>query len=390
MIEVYDYFDRPLLFSIRNATGSLFVISFATARGDEEKWMVVEISPSRLVSFHAGQLNVRGVFEFPENGQILLLRVPKSDGDMIVESMSSDNETIREFLAHPEVYINLDSETIEEANERVRSSLGSSARPFANLRLERQGGGRSTIDSRIMGSILIHWQDTVSNIGMNIAGMDNEKGRIPFEIHEATTFDYAAGWNGSVGVTLVTPERNRRIINPLLEQSLEVLRQLLESQSVLNYYQIGANDQVVSLSKRTLLKFKALLGSLRASESSFTMSYETQPGHTVITGLNLGQVYAKIEQIEGYADSDERLYATRGIIKVLNTTTGRMEIVENETDSRYIAYLDDREFFKTHSLSVPGEYVVFINESTSVNRNTGEEVKNYRVLDIQPIVKATE
>lgn len=379
IINVYDYFDKPLLFSIRNQADSIYIVSFASARRGEDKWMASQVSEPRLREFETGIVSIREVFEKPQIGYTLLLNISKDGQRSTVEFIQDTANGLGPFLADADEYVNVESLKMSEASEMARARMPKRSRVLVNLRLAPNSGSRSTMNIKVLGDLLSSFQETLSNIGMNIIGIDNERGRIPFSIFEATSLDYAVAWNGSVGITLFSSEVDVLIESDVLERSLETLSSLVNG-NVVSFFGTKEEPLKRSLSRRTLLKFKSFLGSLRVSGSDFEMAFESKNGEMGYAAISEGEVYQRISEVDSYADHAQRIYELQGKVTEVNSTTGRIVFSDIETEAKYVAYVEDSSYFEANQMKVPGVYRLTILENTSINKNTGEEINSYTVV----------
>ena len=71
IIEVYEYFNMPILFSCKNLVGSFCIALCADDLPEHDMWLYTEISLKRLNLLRFGLINVHDVFAKPEMGRLL-------------------------------------------------------------------------------------------------------------------------------------------------------------------------------------------------------------------------------------------------------------------------------------------------------------------------------
>lgn len=76
VIEVYEYFNMPLLFSCKNLVDSFYVALCADDLPEHDMWLYTEISLKRLNLLRFGSINVHDVFAKPEMGRLLKATIP--------------------------------------------------------------------------------------------------------------------------------------------------------------------------------------------------------------------------------------------------------------------------------------------------------------------------
>jgi hypothetical protein len=69
--EVYMYYDRPLVLSLRDASGNLWLCLLVEWTSDVDEWLRVRVSPKRLAALVENRIGVRKAFTEPEDGWLL-------------------------------------------------------------------------------------------------------------------------------------------------------------------------------------------------------------------------------------------------------------------------------------------------------------------------------
>lgn len=82
LVEVYEFFDKPVLASYRDTKGTLFlaVLIDETREGDET-WLYVPLSEGRFQLLRTGAVDLHTAFKQPEEGVTYEVRIP---GDRLV------------------------------------------------------------------------------------------------------------------------------------------------------------------------------------------------------------------------------------------------------------------------------------------------------------------
>jgi hypothetical protein len=79
LIEIYEFYDKPLLVSCRNAAGKIFIALLVDEDVEAETWYFVQVSQQRFEHVRAGLLELRGILTNPEQGYIVEVRIPADD-----------------------------------------------------------------------------------------------------------------------------------------------------------------------------------------------------------------------------------------------------------------------------------------------------------------------
>lgn len=76
VLEVYEYYDRPVLLSLSSPTGSTYLAVLADVGEHEDQWLCVAISRLRLEGVRSGAIDLSVAFSNPEDERIFRFSVP--------------------------------------------------------------------------------------------------------------------------------------------------------------------------------------------------------------------------------------------------------------------------------------------------------------------------
>ena len=79
VIEVYDYYDFPLLFSCKNAVDQIYIAFIADELPEYEVWLYVEVSFARFNLVRSGKIDLFDTFTKPEMGRLIKVIVPRNN-----------------------------------------------------------------------------------------------------------------------------------------------------------------------------------------------------------------------------------------------------------------------------------------------------------------------
>ena len=79
IVETYAYYDQPVLFSCKNATGHLYLVVAADENDRHETWLYAGVSEERLNLIRSGAIDLHDAFADPEDGFLVQARVPYDD-----------------------------------------------------------------------------------------------------------------------------------------------------------------------------------------------------------------------------------------------------------------------------------------------------------------------
>ena len=79
VIEVYDYYDFPLLFSCKNAAAQIYIAFIADELPEYKMWLYVEVSSARFNLIRSGEIDLFDTFTKPEMDRLIKVIVPRNN-----------------------------------------------------------------------------------------------------------------------------------------------------------------------------------------------------------------------------------------------------------------------------------------------------------------------
>lgn len=73
VLTEHVFYDRPVLFTCRNALGSLYMVVLSRSGPGEETWTLVQLSEARHESILRGEIDLYSTFKGAESGQVLMV-----------------------------------------------------------------------------------------------------------------------------------------------------------------------------------------------------------------------------------------------------------------------------------------------------------------------------
>src|SRR5215472_10411961 len=89
LLETYDYYDGPKLFSVRNAVGTTFFVLWADATAEEDIWFYAPVSTERLADLRDGVVSIQDGFIQAEDRVVYRVVQEKKTGTATVTPIST-------------------------------------------------------------------------------------------------------------------------------------------------------------------------------------------------------------------------------------------------------------------------------------------------------------
>lgn len=175
--EVFIYYDRPLLFSCRDAVGTAYLAVLVDEPDDgPETWLYVAVSDERYDAVRTGRIDLRTSFGRPENERAYLVDVPQ-DGSQVKSRVVQASDVPDEWLPSPDQYLRctprkepVSATWQQRATARLRELLG--------LELEFAGLFSGEAPAQTIGSVLTSLQKAANEFGVRLA-----RGPVPMLVH---------------------------------------------------------------------------------------------------------------------------------------------------------------------------------------------------------------
>jgi len=74
-LEIYDYYDMPLLFSCTNRAGHIFIAVFVRETEEAYTWLYVPVSNDRFERIRDGEIDTRSAFANPEDEIVMEISI---------------------------------------------------------------------------------------------------------------------------------------------------------------------------------------------------------------------------------------------------------------------------------------------------------------------------
>lgn len=123
IVEVYTYYDQPVLFACKNAAGHLYLVLAVDENDQYETWFYAAVSVERLNHIRSGAIDLHDAFADSEDGFLLQVIVPYDDQIPLRTEPIQPNQISEEMLPIPGERLNFKTvfrtrETIEILQKR--------------------------------------------------------------------------------------------------------------------------------------------------------------------------------------------------------------------------------------------------------------------------------
>ena len=379
IVEIYDYFNVPILFSCRNAVPHLYIVLFADYLPEYETWLYVEVSPMRLNLIRSGKVNLHDAFSKPEMGCLLKAMIPHNNSGELNSEYITPDQLHSDVFPPVNEYLNLgDTPLFSETN--LVEIAKSSGREIIGLNFNSIEEYNSEAPILPLGKTLIRLQNVINTIRM----VRSKSKKINEEIRNSMQLSILAIQPGSFDIKLAFKKENAMLIEDIPSIQGEIISEFLnllrskDSESDLK-------DILKRLQSKVAEEYKKLLTSLSESGADTTFSWASPKSDEQETvSLSKNEIPKLIEILQTFQEEQETPFTVTGELIGLFLSSKRFEIkTENDTYKGFILK-DADSSIKNATMS--RRYKAQIKEILNKSEATDEVVKTeYLLLKLEEI-----
>jgi hypothetical protein len=90
IVEIYDYYNQPVLFFCKDADGNLYLVVAADENDEYETWLYANVSVDRLKLIHSDKIDLHDAFSNTEDGSVFQVKFPYNDSTPLAEFVKSN------------------------------------------------------------------------------------------------------------------------------------------------------------------------------------------------------------------------------------------------------------------------------------------------------------
>jgi hypothetical protein len=79
LIEVYEFYDQPCLFSCQNLLGQVYIALWVDSSKTEDVWLYAPVSSKRFNHIKNGKVDLKTVFTHSEDAFVFEMSIPFDD-----------------------------------------------------------------------------------------------------------------------------------------------------------------------------------------------------------------------------------------------------------------------------------------------------------------------
>jgi hypothetical protein len=381
LLEVYEEYDGPRLFSCRNSAGQIYLAMWIEKSRDSDNWLYVPVSKERFEYVRSGGIDLRDAFLAAEDGFVFVINT-----SLIEEKASFDIKTSAElddrWLPDIGEYINLHTTTIPLLENEIQKIALSKRRDILHLRLNIPDSRRPEAPARILGNFLKSIQDIMDAIGNVLESRDIARGPIPQAQIAKTQLVVTRTFAGSFGVELSSSQEADLFGDTTTYNAIEYFVSLLNSGSDPERLRQILHE----LKIRPASKYRELLTNVLKTNTGFNIDWaspvEGRKGSANLNVANAKEVIVIIDEIESEEPYE---YDVIGILIGMNIRTKVYEIKDTDQNRKISGKILEEAVHQVENATINREYLARIREIPEILPVTGETKYKKQLVSLTPL-----
>jgi hypothetical protein len=259
IVSVYEFYDRPVLYSAQSRDGTLLLVLLIDEGPTEDMWLCVEVSRQRLGQVERGEIGVRSAFCQAEGGEARILHEDVATGLVTATQRIGCSLLPEDMLPASDIRLAPQGGTESQPTNADSPNLDPISKPEElTMRFTSDCMPEGQIEASVLGALLTAVQETVSAIGKALATGPTKRGSLPADVVEQTQLLVTATAVGSFRVRMVSRYPAGLFGDSLISESLCKLFDLIEAGDS----RTNVPSQLRELGSRAASKYEELAKTL--------------------------------------------------------------------------------------------------------------------------------
>ena len=376
IVEIYEYYDQPVLYSCKNAAGHLYLVVAAAENDEYITWLCVPVSIERLNLIRSGKIDLHDAFADSENPYAIQVGVPYEEHASVLTDFIQSNQIPEDMLPMPGECLDLETEilpVLSDAEEIVKFRK----QEILNLILNFAVGSKTQAPIAILSNIFGKLQTVINTIGM----ICFNSSQVTEAIKNSMQISLLQVRPGSFNIHLASPEVTQLDLFDHSDcgDAIEKFFELLNAENDQEKLKELLGQLRLRVAKDYTNFLQALNESVTDTEFKWTSPNPNRGGTAYLSNSQMQEIIEILEKFQEEAPS--RLIIT-GILIGASLRTNRFEI--KTTEKTYTGDIADEVFETVENITLNREYTAEIQEVTERSETTDELTKpKYLLLSLR-------
>ena len=370
IVEVYEYYDQPVLYSCKNASGHFYLVVAAAEDDQFLTWLCVAVSIERLNLIRSGTIDLHDAFACSEDPYGIQVKVPYEEHASIQTDYLQLDQIPEEMLPMPGEYLDLELDKLPmlSNSEELLSVVNPEILDIDLL------GSKTQAPIDYLAKIFRDLQNVINAIGSVIyqskGNMEYIKNIVGLSLYKVST--------GSFKMRIV-PTNNIGLFGYTdCGYAIEEFLKLVNARD----NQTELRECLGGLKSKVAKNYTEFLKSLNQymADTEFTWT-SPKPDQVGSVYLSNSQIQEAIGILEKFQKEAPLKYTITGKLIGGSLRTKKLEI--KTPKKAYKGIIVDKDFEYTVDVTLGKEYSAEIQEVPERSETTGEITKKeYRLLSL--------
>jgi hypothetical protein len=114
LVEIYEYYDRPVLFACRNSIDTLYLTVLIEESQNSDTWLFCGLSQTRFQAVRSGGIDLHDAFANPEDGAVIKIQIPTNNSELTEIQIIPTEEIPEKYLPLAGECLNLETHTLPD------------------------------------------------------------------------------------------------------------------------------------------------------------------------------------------------------------------------------------------------------------------------------------
>lgn len=366
IIETYEFYDRPLLYSCRDSLDHIYLALFVDHSDESETWMLAEASANRFERIRNGQIDLHEAFARPEAGFIY----------MVTEGNDGLIRGTEQLLSS-----RIDGSLLPDPGERLSLATGLpvQTQPFRAMQslrdhlslvfgFSRPNPNEAPMDK--LGSILSELQSLI-----DFMGTDLFQQQVPLVV--------LATPRGSFGLEVETDDTVNIFGESRSSDTLQEFAKLLG----IHRDATLLSSELRRFQAKTAQSFVSFLKSISGSVSETAIQWDSPvSGYGGHYRIESNDVLRMLEGIKSETRSETVVRTFEGAVRGINLDT-RYISLRDEMKSSFSGQMTKEvsESDIAQTIQINQRYIATIEQTEVYDYFTGEKDEKHRVIQLDRV-----
>ena len=386
IVEVYEYYDVPCLFSCRNTSGQIFLAVWIDEKPDFKTWLYVPMSQRRLENVRSGKIDLYDAFKNSEDNFVYKAIIPCDGSHDKIEAILSEN-LIDDWLPIPDEFLNFGAEPLPilETKEASRTAT-QIQREVLNIAFQFPTQNSTEAPVARLGRLLESVQHLVDAVGQAIDGIPTMTGIISPLITKQTELTVLGTFPGSFGIELAASNQSKNDDNSLAGEAINQFLELVKLSSDAKNNEQKLRELLFKLKSRVASQYCSFLEYLLKSKTNLRLNWGSPNQERGGYGeLSISSIEEAIAIIKKPQQETVREHEIRGELIGINKRSKSYEILNTDTNKKILGRIVDEAIPSAETATISKVYIASIREVKEISPIIPEGKIKYKLLALQPI-----